>query len=113
MIYTDGIHLVGTTAEELHRFAEKIKLKRCWFKSHIRHPHYDLMLLPRSRRIMLLRALKAGAIAVTAKHIVRMFKERKLYSSYHSVWIENSGSRKMFKDIANYMNELEYKRWHN
>ena len=27
---------------ELHTFAKKIELKRCWFQAHKFHPHYDL-----------------------------------------------------------------------
>jgi len=31
MVYTDGIHLVADSLEELHEFAHKIGLKREWY----------------------------------------------------------------------------------
>ena len=42
MVYTDGIHLVADTLDELHAFALKIGLKRDWFQ-YRGYPHYDLM----------------------------------------------------------------------
>ena len=43
MIYTDGIHLVADTLEELHEFANKIGLKRHFYEGVRKgHPHYDL-----------------------------------------------------------------------
>lgn len=42
MIYFDGIHIVADTLSELHEFAEKIGIKRCWFEGVRKgHPHYD------------------------------------------------------------------------
>ncbi len=33
MIYTDKIHLISDLSiEELHNFADKIELNRCWFE---------------------------------------------------------------------------------
>lgn len=43
MIYFDGVHLATDgSIEELHIFAQSIGLKREWFQSHPRHPHYDV-----------------------------------------------------------------------
>lgn len=42
MVYTDGIHLVADSLEELHSFAINIHLKPDWFQNHINHPHYKL-----------------------------------------------------------------------
>lgn len=43
MIYTDGVHLVGTTVKELHEFCKAVDIKRCWFEGMRKgHPHYDL-----------------------------------------------------------------------
>lgn len=43
MTYTDGIHLVADSLEELHEFAKQIGIKRCWFHGIRKgHPHYDL-----------------------------------------------------------------------
>lgn len=43
MLYTDGTHLIADSLDELHGYANKIKLKRGWFESHWRHPHYDIV----------------------------------------------------------------------
>lgn len=43
MIYTDNIHLVADSLEELHDYAEKIGLGRHRFEGVKKgHPHYDL-----------------------------------------------------------------------
>lgn len=68
MIYTDGIHLVGNTLQELHDFAhKKLKLKREWFQDHIRHPHYDLT-TQRARK----RAIRAGAQVISTRELIRI-----------------------------------------
>lgn len=64
MVFTDGIHLVASSVERLHAFAESIGLKKSWFQNHTRHPHYDLM---KSKQRL---ALKAGAVLVSKKTIV-------------------------------------------
>lgn len=43
MLYTDGVHLIADSLDELHGYANKIGLKRGWFESHWRHPHYDIV----------------------------------------------------------------------
>lgn len=44
MLYTDRIHLVADSLEELHGFAEKIRLKRCYFEGFRKgRAHYDLL----------------------------------------------------------------------
>lgn len=43
MLYSDGIHLIADSREELFRYCDSIGLRRCWFDSHWRHPHYDLV----------------------------------------------------------------------
>jgi hypothetical protein len=40
MVYTDGKHLIADTTEELHRFAQKINLKRSWYHGNKLIPHY-------------------------------------------------------------------------
>lgn len=43
MIYTDRIHLVANSIEELHNFCNEIGIKRCWFEGVRKgHPHYDI-----------------------------------------------------------------------
>jgi hypothetical protein len=66
MVYTDKIHLVADSLEELHDFATYIGLRRDWFQNHSRHPHYDLW---GSR---LKSALNRGAVVVNSKEIVRI-----------------------------------------
>ncbi len=44
MIYTDGVHLVGDSLDELHSFTEKMGLNRCYYHGVRKgHPHYDLI----------------------------------------------------------------------
>ena len=52
MIYTDGIHLVGDSLQELHRFAHSVGLKREWFQEHPCHPHYDITTPRKLRKIL-------------------------------------------------------------
>jgi hypothetical protein len=61
-ILTDGVHLISDqSAEELHRFAQGIGLKREWFQ----RDHYDLM-SDRTARA----ATRAGARIVSTRAIV-------------------------------------------
>jgi hypothetical protein len=67
MIYTDLTHLITDGyIDELHGFAASIGLKREWFQSHNRHPHYDLMGFKKGL------AVRAGAKVVSSKEIVRI-----------------------------------------
>ena len=54
--------------EELHRFANRIGMKREWFQDRKNFPHYDLT--PKRRRI----AVEHGAIEITTKEWMK--KER-------------------------------------
>ena len=48
MIYSDGIHLIHMGGiDALHMFAASIGIKRCWFHSSAKYPHYDI---PKRRR---------------------------------------------------------------
>lgn len=69
MVYTDGIHMVADTLTELHLFALKIGVKRCWYHGFRKnHPHYDLM----GNKLDL--ALSKGAIKVCSKKVVEISK---------------------------------------
>jgi hypothetical protein len=68
-IYLDHVHLVCKDVEELHAFAAKIGLKRCWFQNH-RIPHYDLTTMKMKHK-----ALNAGAKLLTTKEIIRLFRK--------------------------------------
>ena len=68
MIYTDKIHLVADSLNELHCFAIKIGLKINWFQNNKKHPHYDIW------GKMLIKAIKNGAIIIKSKELVLISK---------------------------------------
>lgn len=70
MIYTDGVHMVADTLEELHDFAQKIGLKRGWFEKARTHPHYDIW----SDEIRA-RAYKHGAVLKRKREILELSKK--------------------------------------
>jgi len=71
MIYTDGTHLVSKDISELHAFAKKIGLKRCWYQGTRKHryPHYDLT-TPHKVEI----ALQNGAILVSSRVLLAIIR---------------------------------------
>jgi hypothetical protein len=70
MIYTDNVHLVSDSSlKELHEFAKKVGIKRCWFHSGSRWPHYDI---PKGRRETL--AIEYGIAVVTSREIIKILK---------------------------------------
>jgi hypothetical protein len=69
--YNTACHMMADTTEELHAMAKKIGLKRSWFQSHTRYPHYDLTQNKRSL------AVKEGAIEMGCKELIRMFMKKK------------------------------------
>lgn len=77
MVYTDGIHMIANTIDELHQFAKRIGLHDCYFENprKKRHPHYDLYLKGIRRQECRERALAEGAILVTDREIVRLCKK--------------------------------------
>ena len=78
MVYTDNIHLVATTLNELHSFAELIELNRCYFHNRKKkQPHYDLW-IGQGNANKRHRAIDAGAILVSSREIVIMFQSGKL-----------------------------------
>ena len=57
--YKEGCHLMADTERELHGFAVSVLgLKRNWFQSHTKYPHYDLT---RNKRRL---AIKHGAVEI-------------------------------------------------
>lgn len=78
MIYTDGIHLIADDVDELHHFAARIGLKRCWFHGvRKKHPHYDLGAKPGAfRDFMKEKAIGFGAKEVTSRDIVKHFQNK-------------------------------------
>ena len=69
MVYTDGVHLVSDSEEELHKFAKIIGLKLDWFQNH-RYKHYDLTSLR-----MVSKALINGAVFISSREIVKKLKK--------------------------------------
>lgn len=70
MVYTDGIHLIADSLDELHEFALKIGLKREWFQDHPKHPHYDLF---GSKRYL---ALEYEIKVVSSKELIKILTKR-------------------------------------
>ena len=71
MVYTDGIHVIADTLEELHNFAQLIGLKREWFQDNPRHPHYDTVSRKTQRA-----ALKKGAKIRGSKELIRIIHQQ-------------------------------------
>lgn len=66
MIYTDGIHIVSDQGlVDLHRYCQRIGIKRCWFHASSRFPHYDI---PKRRRSLPL----PDAKIVSSREIVKI-----------------------------------------
>lgn len=61
-------HMTADSLEELHEFAEKVGIKRCWFHRGSRYPHYDVSEKNREK------AINAGAVEITAKQLVLVAK---------------------------------------
>jgi hypothetical protein len=67
-IYCDDVHLAAPgDLAALHRFADRIGLRRAWFQPHPRHPHYDVL------GGAVKRAYIAGATQVSPRELVRLF----------------------------------------
>lgn len=58
-------HLAADSLGELHDFAAAIGVARCWFHAGARRPHYDITAPQRDA------ALKAGALPVSSRELVR------------------------------------------
>jgi hypothetical protein len=83
-------HLLGSDLDELHALAAAIGLRRAWFQDRRRFPHYDVDSEYR------LRALAAGAIAITDRRIpddVVMKRSDGSYVARSIVLAERSRSR--------------------
>ena len=68
VVYTDGVHLVADTLEELREFAKEMGLKPEWYQQK-RLKHYDL-----TTKRAVKRALSLGATMVTSRRIVEIAK---------------------------------------
>lgn len=61
-------HLVADSIEELHEFAAGLGLKRDWFQTNGRYPHYDVTMAIRDR------ALRMGAVDADRETLVACCK---------------------------------------
>ena len=62
-------HLIADTIAELHEFTASIGIKRCWYHSGTRFPHYDITAEQRKN------AIEAGAAAVSDRELVVIAKK--------------------------------------
>lgn len=63
-------HMVADNLRELHVFAERMEIKRCWYENKKgKHPHYDVVQRQFSK------AIENGAKLVTSREIVNFLKE--------------------------------------
>lgn len=72
MIYSDGIHLISDTSlEELHEFCSQNQIKKCWFHSSSKFPHYDI---PKKKRKDFF-LLNPSVLKVSSRDIVRILQK--------------------------------------
>jgi hypothetical protein len=67
--WTESCHLIADSLDELHDFAKRIGVKRAWFQSDSRLPHYDLN---KNRRAM---AVKMGVTEIDRRQFVSKMRE--------------------------------------
>jgi hypothetical protein len=61
-------HLTADSLDELHLFASRCGINRCWYHRGTRHPHYDVTSEQRDA------ALANGALAVTSRELLSRAK---------------------------------------
>jgi len=66
--YDESCHLLADSVDELHGFAENLRLKRSWFQNKSL-PHYDLTSGMRAR------AVRAGAVEIDRKMLIEIFRK--------------------------------------
>lgn len=64
-------HMVASSIEELHEFAESIGVKKCWYenKRGKNQPHYDI------KGYSITKALRNGAELVTRRELFEFLEE--------------------------------------
>jgi len=58
--------MTADSKEELHAFAARIGVRRCWYHKGRTHPHYDVTSPQRAA------ALLSGAVAVDARKLLEV-----------------------------------------
>jgi len=77
LIYSDGVHLISSESiQELHEFCLKIGIKRCWYHSSSKFPHYDI---PKKKRKTFF-IDNPTVIQASSREIVSKLKEKILKS---------------------------------
>jgi hypothetical protein len=66
MVFTDGLHLVALSLDELHSFAERIGLSKSLFIDNIKHPYYNVSNYSSQK------VIEHGACIVPTKRIVEI-----------------------------------------
>ena len=61
-------HMIATDRDELHEMAKKIGIRRAWFQSKGKYPHYDICKSKRAEAVAL------GAIEVSSRELVVIAK---------------------------------------
>ena len=61
-------HLMADSRQELHEFAQRIGLKRCWFQ----RDHYDVTSYIRRKAVL------AGAIEVSSEYLIGLRRQKRL-----------------------------------
>ena len=71
MIYTDGTYLISNDCSgELHIFAQKIGLKREWYKANAVIPHYHI------QGAVVKKAISNGAKKVSTTKLAEIYCKR-------------------------------------
>lgn len=60
--------MVADSIDELHRFAVSVQLKRHWYDSNDKHPHYDVP------QWCFQRCVDAGAVVVDVRRVLAVAK---------------------------------------
>ena len=66
-LWAGSCHMIADSVEELHLFADSIRLKRVWFQPHS-SPHYDLT--PNKRAA----AVRRGALELSSSEFVAILR---------------------------------------
>ena len=69
-------HMIADSLDELHLMADAIGVKRKWFQSHTKYPHYDICLSSKAK------AMKLGAVECSSKELVLKARELKKQHKY-------------------------------
>jgi len=74
MVFTDGIHIVADSLNELHQFCNTVGIKKCWFEGVEKgHPHYDIPKRQKVKRIF----LEPNVKRITTRELLKISKEMK------------------------------------